>query len=364
MILQLYLAQRYFKNFLTVLAIFAVIHLVVDLTEQMRRIALNNGDLGDALTLALLNMPSALYSLFPLVVMLATLVFFLSLARSSELVVVRASGRSALRATMAPISVAALIGVFGILVLNPIVADTQVAHERKLAQVRGAQERTLAITQEGLWLRQGTRAKQTVINAMRANSDGTELFDVTFFNFDPDGRIEERIDADTARLVAQEWQMSAAKIWDLTVINPEASARSFAQYSVASTLTREQILDSFGDPSNVSIYALPAFIDQLAEAGFAGLSHRVWFQMQLANPLMLMTMVLIGASLTMRHTRFGRTGPLVLSAILMGFGLYFLRSFAQVLGENGQLSAYLVAWTPPLAGSLLALGVILHMEDG
>jgi lipopolysaccharide export LptBFGC system permease protein LptF len=62
MILQLYLAQRYFKNFLTVLAIFAVIHMVVDLTEQMRKIALNGGDLGDALTLALLNMPSALYS--------------------------------------------------------------------------------------------------------------------------------------------------------------------------------------------------------------------------------------------------------------------------------------------------------------
>ena len=111
MILQLYLAQRYFKNFLTVLAIFAVIHMVVDLTEQMRKIALNGGDLGDALTLALLNMPSALYSLFPLVVMLATLVFFLYLARSSELVVVRASGRSALRATMAPIGVAALIGI-------------------------------------------------------------------------------------------------------------------------------------------------------------------------------------------------------------------------------------------------------------
>jgi lipopolysaccharide export system permease protein len=364
MILQLYLAQRYFKNFLTVLAIFAVIHMVVDLTEQMRKIALNGGDLGDALTLALLNMPSALYSLFPLVVMLATLVFFLSLARSSELVVVRASGRSALRATMAPIGVAALIGIIGLLVINPIVADTQIAHERKLAQVRGAQERTLAITQEGLWLRQGTRDQQTVINALRANSDGTQLFDVTFYNFDTFGRIEQRIDADEARLGLQSWDLTRTKIWDLTQTNPEASAESFESYAVPSTLTREQILDSFGDPSNISIYALPDFITQLQEAGFAGLSHRVWFQMQLANPLMLMSMVLIGASLTMRHTRFGRTGPLVLAAILLGFGLYFLRSFAQVLGENGQLSAFIVAWTPPLAGSLLALGVILHMEDG
>ena len=59
--------------------------------------------------------------------------------------------------------------------------------------------------------------------------------------------------------------------------------------------------------------------------------------MELALPLFLLSMVLIGAAFTLRHTRFGRTGLMVLVALLTGFTLFFIRNFAQILGENGQL---------------------------
>jgi lipopolysaccharide export system permease protein len=134
--------------------------------------------------------------------------------------------------------------------------------------------------------------------------------------------------------------------------------------TLPSTLTAEQIRDSFGQPYTVPIYELPGFIAQLNAAGFAALQHRIWLQMQLSNPLMLSAMVLIGAGFTMRHTRFGRTGMMVLAAILLGFGVYFIRDFAEVLGESGQLPAALVAWAPPVAAILLAVGVLLHTEDG
>jgi lipopolysaccharide export system permease protein len=74
--------------------------------------------------------------------------------------------------------------------------------------------------------------------------------------------------------------------------------------------------------------------------------------------------VLIAAGFTMRHTRFGRTGVMVLTAILLGFAMFFIRSFAQVLGESGQLPVLVVAWMPPVAAILLALGFLLHVEDG
>jgi lipopolysaccharide export system permease protein len=55
---------------------------------------------------------------------------------------------------------------------------------------------------------------------------------------------------------------------------------------------------------------------------------------------------------------------MVLGAILLGFGVYFIRDFAEVLGESGQLPAVLVAWAPPVAAILMATGMVLHMEDG
>jgi lipopolysaccharide export system permease protein len=55
---------------------------------------------------------------------------------------------------------------------------------------------------------------------------------------------------------------------------------------------------------------------------------------------------------------------MVLLFILMGFGFFFIRSFAQVLGENGQLAIAIVAWTPPVSAILLSVGLILRLEDG
>jgi lipopolysaccharide export system permease protein len=90
----------------------------------------------------------------------------------------------------------------------------------------------------------------------------------------------------------------------------------------------------------------------------------VWFHTELALPVFLLSMVMIGASFTVRHQRGGRTGLMVLFAVVLAFMVYFIRNFALILGENGQLPAVLAAWAPPLAAIGLSLGVLLHNEDG
>jgi lipopolysaccharide export system permease protein len=177
--------------------------------------------------------------------------------------------------------------------------------------------------------------------------------------------MTRRISAEEAILDRGAWNLSGVKSWPLAdVPNAEAAASFHDRLVLPSTLTPEQIRDSFGRPYTVPIFELPGFIAQLNAAGFAAVQHRIWLQMQLSNPLMLSAMVLIGAGFTMRHTRFGKTGIMVLAAILLGFGVYFIRDFAEVLGESGQVPAALVAWAPPVAAILLALGMMLHMEDG
>ncbi len=364
MILHLYVARRFLRAIGIVTAVFVAILLPIDIAEQMRRIGAEQG-LGAVIELSMLNLPRALYAWLPLFVMLATLVLFLGLARTSELVVVRAAGRSALRSAASPVLVAFGLGVLALLILNPIVAATSREYQLTVARYQGAESRTVSVSAEGLWLRQGTLSEQTVIHAEGTNSDGTHLFDANFFSFDADGLMTERISAEEARLVNGAWELDSAKAWPMVgVVNPEAASSLHATLVLPSTLTAEQIRDSFGRPHTVPIYELPGFIAQLNAAGFAAVQHRIWLQMQLSNPLMLSAMVLIGAGFTMRPTRFGKTGIMVLAAILLGFGVYFIRDFAEVLGESGQLPAILVAWAPPVAAMLMAVGMLLHMEDG
>lgn len=365
MIMSLYIARRFVTTVGMVFLIFFGILLLIDMIEQMRRLSGTGGGLADAFQLSLLNVPDTLYRILPLIMIMGSVALFLALARSSELVVVRAAGRSGLRFLVTPVAVAFVIGILAVSVFNPLVAATQKAFEEVRSAHLTPGDSVLSVSDSGLWLRQGGEYGQTVIQAARANLDGTELSAVTFLTFGPDGIPSTRVEAATARLTPGAWMLDGAKMWDLTAPNPELAAAMWPNNTrLPSDLTPERIRDSFGTPSAVPIWQLPSYIKGLESAGFTARSYRLWFQMELAQPLLLAAMVLIAAGFTMRHARFGKTGTMVLYAMLAGFSVFFLRNFAQALGDSGQIPIALAAWSPPLAAALLALGLVLHLEDG
>lgn len=363
MILDSYLARKFLWSFALVFSVFLVLLLLIDLIDELQDFP--NLPFGEVLRIALMNVPASNYEILPLVVVLATVALFIRLARSSELVVIRAAGRSALRSLAAPLVMVGLIGVVSVTMLNPIVAAASKRHNDLVNSHYGGGAAILVIASEGLWLRQGGPEGQTVIHAERASSDLTVLFDTTFMDFDPDGRPAQRITARTARLDGDGWMLYGAKTWDLSRGgNPEASAVETAKMRLNTALTQDRILDSFGKPEFIPIWDLPAFIDQLEQAGFSARRYAMWYQMEVAAPIFLIALVMISAAFTMRHARLANTGISVLTAVLLGFGLHYIRNFAQILGENGEIPVMLAAWAPPVAGLLLATGILLHMEDG
>lgn len=365
MILHLYFIRKFLISFGIVLAVFFGIAVLVDMVEQIRRFDGDQFGVSEAFQLALVHTPQNLYRILPLLVILSTLSMFLGLARTSELVVTRATGRSALRSLLAPVFAALVLGAASVAAVNPIVAATTKAYEKMATRYASGTSNVLSVGAEGLWLRQGSTLGQTVIHADRSNLDGTRLFAVDFLTFDRNDRLRWRVLADEAVLKDGAWRLKNAKRWRFSgAENPEAGAERYTDFAIPSNLTREDIQESFGEPASIPIWELPAFIDRMQIAGFTATRHQVWMWSELAMPLFLVAMVLIAAAFTMRHTRFGRTGMMVLFALLLGFGIYFLRTFAQVLGENGHIPVLLAAWSPPVAGILLSLGLLLHTEDG
>lgn len=363
MTLHFYFARKFLWTFLLIMAVFVVLLGLIELVDKLQDFP----DLPvlDVLEIVLLKLPGENYEILPLVMILATVALYLRLARSSELVVLRAAGRSAHGGLLAPLIVAALIGALAVAMVNPLVAATLKRYNDLRNAYDGSGSDVLAIASEGLWLRQGSATGQTVIHAARASSDLSVLFDATFIAFAPDGQPLRRINARTARLSGGAWQLRDVKTWTLTPdTNAEAQAVTATRETLASALTPDRIIDSFGKPQYIAIWDLPQFIAQLEEAGFSAKRYTMWYQAELSRPLFLVALVMVAAAFTMRPARTSRTGLSVMTALVLGFGLYYLRNFAQILGENGQLPILLAAWAPPVASVLLAAGILLHLEDG
>ncbi len=365
-ILDRYFARRFLQSFVVIGSIFLTLLILIDLIEQVRRFDDHDLSVGQLLGLTLLNTPAAISEMLPLLIILSTIALFIGLARTSELVVTRATGRSGIRALVAPVFLALTIGVLAVALLNPIAAATSEEFQRLSDEYRNDGNSALSISREGLWLRQNSEEGQSVIHAKgTSNGDTLGLNDVTVITFAANGKPTQQIVADRAELDDGIWVLTNAKVWPLQDdLNPETNAVAHARLELPTSLTRQRILDTLGQQDSVSVYDLPQLIRDLREAGFSTKQYEVWLQVQLARPLFLVSMVLIGAAFTMRHVRFGGTGVAVLTAVLLGFAIYFVRNFAQILGENGQLPIYVAAWAPPFAAILLSLGLLLHAEDG
>ncbi len=188
MILHFYFARRFLTGFVLISAVLFALLVLVDMVEQARRFGSYDIGWQRIFGLTMLNTPATMNLILPLIMILATVVLFLSLARSSELVVTRAAGRSALSALQAPVMVAFIIGVMAVGMLNPIVAATAKRYVQVSENIRAGGASALSISHAGLWLRQGGVQVQTVIRALRSNADALVLYDVTLISSAPDCR--------------------------------------------------------------------------------------------------------------------------------------------------------------------------------
>ena len=114
MILHLYIARRFLKLFVQVFAGFFAFMVMIDLIDELRRFADPGLSLAEALQLSLMNVPATIYRILPLILILSAIALFLGLSRSSELVVVRSTGRSGLSFLLSPVILAFVIGTFAI----------------------------------------------------------------------------------------------------------------------------------------------------------------------------------------------------------------------------------------------------------
>ena len=364
MILHLYMARRFAWSFVAVSAAIAAVLLLLQMIEEAD--SLGGLSAAQAAGILMLELPGRIRETLPLLVLLAGISTFLGMSRNSELAAARAAGRSAAGILAAPAVVAAAIGLAGAAILGPISAASSKLHSDLVSARMGTAPTDVAVAAgQGLWLRQGGELGQTVIHAEGVGADVGRLHGVTFLEFTPDGLPRRRIAARSAELAPGAWIASGAKVWNLADRdNPEAGARAQERLRVPTDLTRERILGGFGRPEFISPWKMPEFIRQLEQAGFSALRYSAWFHRELAQPLFLMALVVLAAALTMRPARLSRAGLASLAAVLIGFGMHYLRNLAQILGEAGDIPIWLSAWAPPAAALLVAAGLLLHLEDG
>jgi len=360
--LSIYVGRHFLTAFIGLLVLFLLLVLLFDTVELLRRAASKpNVDFTMVVEMTLLKLPHMSQEIFPFAVLFGGMACFWRLTRSNELVVTRGAGVSAWQFLLPAVTIAAALGVFQITVINHLASNTLSRFEQlEAVRFKGTQS-LLALSGSSIWLRQANPDGQSVLHAKGVVQQGrnVELHGVTVFMYAGTDLFRARIDGDVARLEDGFWRIENAWIYQ-----PEKPPVLEKIYWLATDLTLDKIQDSFAPPETMSFWNLPGFISTLEEAGFSAIRHRLHWHSLLAAPLLMVAMVLIGATFTLRHSRRGATSFVIGGGVFTGFALYFFSDVVFALGLSDSIPVTLAAWSPSGVAMLLGLATLLHLEDG
>jgi lipopolysaccharide export system permease protein len=356
---------RYFGRRIanSILAIFAIAFTIVFLFDFLDMVRANvdrpNFAIGTVLAASFFRIPSFSEQVLPFATLFGAMAALLALSRRLELVVARAAGISVWQFMTPPVVVAVVFGVVSATLYNPIAAALKERSDTLLLELSGGEKKALLDDAGEIWFRQDGRDGEAIVHAKRAAERGLRLADVTIFAYEKTGRFRERIEAASAEWQEGQWRLTDAKVYAVG-----ADPQHFATFSVATRLKREQVGDSLAEPSTVSFWALPAFIETARNAGLPAFQFELQYQLLLARPLLLVAMVAIAATVSLRVFRFGNIGRMILGGVVAGFVLYVVGEVARGLGGAGMVPPFLAAWSPAVVASSMGFTILLYLEDG
>jgi lipopolysaccharide export system permease protein len=105
-------------------------------------------------------------------------------------------------------------------------------------------------------------------------------------------------------------------------------------------------------------------IEATEKAGLSASRFRIQYELLLSRPVLLLAMVLMGATVSLRSFRSGKIQTMVVYGMVGGFGFLLLAEVSRQVGVAGLVSPSVAVWVPVMVAVLLCVTILLHQEDG
>ena len=314
---------------------------------------------------SLYRLPDFLLQTLPLIVLVSGMVTFIRLSKSMEIIAAKTSGFTIRQILIGPVSMTLLIGIMATAFLNPISSAMNSSSNQYLISLGISNATDIQLNSKGIFLREEFESVHVIIIADKIDSLGTTLYNAKRMELSKSNVFISRVQAPTSNLIENSWIMKDATSWQIVKQGDtkKIDKSTHTQLTFDTSITQEQILNSFSDPRMISIWQLPNFINQLQNSGFDARRHLRYFQTELARPLILISMLLVACAFTATIKIRKSLSIAVVLCLLTGFSLYSFGRLISSLADNHQLPLLISSVGPPLCGIFLSLSILMFRED-
>lgn len=352
---QRYLMRETLAAVFLVLAAFLALYSFFDLINELRRVGNQGYQAGHAVVVVLLSMPGLVYELVPIATLIGTLYALSTLARHSEITVLRASGLATSELLGTLFRVAAILAL-----VTLIVGEALVPLSERLAQEIKARALSKVIAQRGfesgLWVKDG----QSFINVRKAHPDA-RLEGVRIYRFDAGNALESVTEAQEAVFEPPDhWILKGVVRTSLD--GERSSVERFAETEWRSALNPQLLSVLMVSPDRLSLIGLLDYTRHLTDNRQQTGRYEIAIWKKLVYPLTAFVMVALALPFGYSHNRVGGVSLKLFAGVMFGILFYMLNGLFSNLGVINAWPPFASATAPSALFLLAAIGMLWWVE--
>jgi len=307
-----------------------------------------------ALTFVALMIPSHLYELLPIAVLIGTIFVMARLAESSEFTILRTSGLGPWRA----LKTLLLLGL-GFVVLTFAIGDYISPPADRAGQLLKARyQGSLTVGLTGAWLKEQQTNSQYAVNVSAMAPDGS-MRGVRVFEFNNQGFLMSTLQAETAQFGADDaWNLSHVSRTEFPPRDADTARIDRAQldsFRWPNQISAEMVAAALLKPERMSTIDLFQYIQHLRANSQVAQRYEIEFWKKVFYPLSCLVMVVLALPFAYLHFRSSGIATYVFGGVMAGISFFLLNNVFGYMGNLQNWQPWLTAALPGMIYLVLSL---------
>jgi LPS export ABC transporter permease LptG len=354
-----YVLRDFFVYLGIIVSAFMVLQLVFTLFELLGDILRNQTPFIVVAEYLLNVTPYLLYTVAPLIMLLAVLITFGLMTRSNEITAMKATGTSVYRIVMPVLAAAAALSAALFFADQFYLPHTNKRQEALHNQIKGKPPQTY-LRPDRRWI---FGQHNDIYYYQFFDADRDQFANLTIFRLDPANfSIAQRIHADRAHWADSMDRWIFEQGWQRTLQG--AAIAGYRNFDVATFPDLGETPSYFKKEvkqySEMNYEELRRYIRDLQQSGFDVVRLRVQLNKKLSYPLITLIMAVLAVPFSLSTVKKGAVTGI---AVAVGIAVVYtvVSRLFEAMGDLSQLPPALAAWSPDLIFTLVGTYLVLKI---
>ena len=333
-LLDKYILKEFLRFFIVICISFITLYLIVDFFSKVRMFLSNNASVLQIASFSLYSIPMIISLILPPAVLLATLMTYGSLSKFSEITAMKANGISLYRITLPALIFAALMAVI-LFFFTELITPASIQKTEYIEKVDIQKQQPLGyFKQNEIWY----RGNDAIYNFKMFDVSNDTLRGITINYLNNDFTLRMRIDAKSAK-----WKNNNWVFYDLLTIRFDSNNSPVLEWSKENIIKIPEKPNDFKivqkDAEKMGYFELKKYVSKIQKEGYDVTRYLVYLQGKIAFPFVIIIMIFIGVSFSLRSERSGGIMQSVGIGIFIGFSYFDVHALSMSFGLSGRIPA-------------------------